>query len=67
MPGSPSIPRTELHAVYDALVAAADFFALRNRHRDGFDFDDAAAMYRAYENRTLPLRPTLPALLRGGG
>ncbi|MCS6320323.1 MAG: BREX-1 system phosphatase PglZ type A, partial [Nitrospira sp.] len=38
-----------LHAVYDALVAAADFFALRNQHRDGFAFPDATALYRAYE------------------
>jgi uncharacterized protein (TIGR02687 family) len=46
---SPTIPRRALHAVYDALVAAADFFDLRNRHRNGFDFDTAPAMYRAYE------------------
>jgi uncharacterized protein (TIGR02687 family) len=47
--GSPDVPRLALHAVYDALVAAADFFALRNQHRAGFDFPDAASMYRAYE------------------
>ena len=47
--GATEVPRKALHAVYDALVAAADFFALRNRHRSGFDFPDAAAMYRAYE------------------
>jgi uncharacterized protein (TIGR02687 family) len=46
---SPTIPRRALHAVYDALVAAADFFDLRNRHKDGFDCDTAPAMYRAYE------------------
>jgi uncharacterized protein (TIGR02687 family) len=46
---SPTVPRRALHAVYDALVAAADFFDLRNRHKDGFDFDTAPAMYRAYE------------------
>ncbi len=46
---SPTIPRRALHAVYDALVAAADFFELRNRHKDGFHFDTASAMYRAYE------------------
>jgi uncharacterized protein (TIGR02687 family) len=46
---SPTVPRRALHAVYDALVAAADFFDLRNRHRNGFDFDTATAMYRAYE------------------
>ena len=43
-------PRQALHAVYDALVAAADFFALRNQHKSGFDYPDAAAMYRAYES-----------------
>lgn len=47
--GSSEIARKALHAVYDALVAAADFFGLRNEHRHGFVFDDAAAMYRAYE------------------
>ena len=40
LPGAPDIPRAALHAVYDALVAAADFFALRNKHQDGFAFDD---------------------------
>lgn len=47
--GSSMVPRQALHAVYDALVAAADFFALRNQHRDGFAFPDATALYRAYE------------------
>jgi uncharacterized protein (TIGR02687 family) len=46
---SPTIPRRALHAVYDALVAAADYFDFRNRHKDGFDFDTAPDMYRAYE------------------
>jgi uncharacterized protein (TIGR02687 family) len=43
------LPRTAHFAVYDALVAAADFFALRNRHQKGFDYDSAPAMYQAYE------------------
>jgi uncharacterized protein (TIGR02687 family) len=30
-------------------VAAADFNALRNLHKSGFDYPDAASMYRAYE------------------
>ena len=47
--GLPGVPRQALHAVYDALVAAADFFALRNQYRGRFDFADAKAMYRAYE------------------
>jgi uncharacterized protein (TIGR02687 family) len=46
--GAPEVPRQALHAVYDALVAATDFFALRNQYRDGFHFTDAAAMYQAY-------------------
>jgi uncharacterized protein (TIGR02687 family) len=47
---SSDAPRRALHAVYDALVAAADFYALRNLHTSGFDYPDAAAMYRAYES-----------------
>jgi uncharacterized protein (TIGR02687 family) len=47
---APDVPRRALHAVYDALVAAADFYALRNLHKSGFDYPDAAAMYRAYES-----------------
>ena len=46
---SPTVPRQALHAVYDALVAAADLFTLRNHYTDGFRFDTALAMYRAYE------------------
>jgi uncharacterized protein (TIGR02687 family) len=46
---STDTPRRALHAVYDALVAAADFYALRNLHKGGFDYSDAAAMYAAYE------------------
>ena len=46
---SPAAPRQALHAVYDALVAAADFLALRNLHKTGFDYPDAATLYRAYE------------------
>lgn len=47
--GSAHIPRAEFYAVYEALVAAAEFFALQNKHRHGFNFDDAQAMYHAYE------------------
>ena len=46
---SADAPRQALHAVYGALVAAADFHALRNTHKGGFDYPDAATMYRAYE------------------
>ena len=49
LPDSTIAPRLALHAVYDALVAAADFFALRNSHGAGFDYPDASTMYRAYE------------------
>jgi uncharacterized protein (TIGR02687 family) len=47
--GSDEIPRAALHAVYEALVAAADLLNLRNTYPDGFDYDDAVTMYRAYE------------------
>ena len=47
---STDAPRQALHAVYDALVAAADFYDLRNRHRPGFEYPDASSMYRAYES-----------------
>ena len=47
---SKDAPRQALHAVYDALVAAANFYALRNQHKSGFDYPDAASMYRAYES-----------------
>jgi uncharacterized protein (TIGR02687 family) len=48
--GAAEVPRTALHEVYSALVAAADFFALRSSHLSGFDFADALSLYRAYEN-----------------
>src|ERR1700686_697777 len=38
--GAPEVPRKALYAVYGALVAAADFFALRNHYQRGFDFED---------------------------
>ena len=46
---SAGAPRKVLHAVYDALVAAADFYALRNLHKNGFDYPGATEMYKAYE------------------
>jgi uncharacterized protein (TIGR02687 family) len=49
VPTSPTVPRQALAAVYEALVAAADFLALRNRYQNGLHFETAAAMYRAYE------------------
>jgi uncharacterized protein (TIGR02687 family) len=47
--GSQEVPRQAYRAVYSALVAAADFFALRNQYRNGFEYTEAAAMYAAYE------------------
>lgn len=47
--GAAEVPRMALHAVYDALVAAADFFGMRNQHQTGFDFPDALSLYQAYE------------------
>ena len=47
--GAPETPRKALHAVYERLAAAADFYALRKQHQDGFDDSDASALYRAYE------------------
>lgn len=49
VPGAAIVPREALRAVYEALGAAADFFARKNQHQDGFHFDHAQAMYRAYE------------------
>ena len=48
--GSEAAPREAFHAIYDAEVAAADFFALRNLHKAGFDYPDAVRAYRAYES-----------------
>jgi uncharacterized protein (TIGR02687 family) len=47
---SSDAPRRALHAVYDAILAAADFCALRNEHKSGFDYLDPTTMYRAYES-----------------
>jgi uncharacterized protein (TIGR02687 family) len=47
--GAPEVPRKTYRAVYDALVAAADFFAFRNQYPFGFDFGDPATMLRGYE------------------
>jgi uncharacterized protein (TIGR02687 family) len=43
------VQRMARRAVYEALAVAAEFFSLRNEHRSGFDFTDAASMYRGYE------------------
>lgn len=46
--GSGDVPRKALHDLYDALVAAADFFDLRNQYPNAFQYNDAQAMYHAY-------------------
>jgi uncharacterized protein (TIGR02687 family) len=48
--GAPEVPRKALHAIYDALVAASDFFALRNEQQQGFSFENPVAMYNSYEH-----------------
>ncbi len=47
--GSADVPRQEYHAVYDALVYAAGFYALRNQYQNGFHCADARTMYQTYE------------------
>jgi len=47
--GDAGVPRQALHAVYNALVSAAEFYSLRNQYAQGFEFAGAASMYRAYE------------------
>jgi uncharacterized protein (TIGR02687 family) len=42
------VPRKAYFAVYGALVAAAEFLALRNQHQQGFDFETAKAAYDGY-------------------
>jgi uncharacterized protein (TIGR02687 family) len=49
--GSAHVHREAFHAVYQAIVVAADFFALRNEYRHGFEHDNAQAMYQAYEHK----------------
>ena len=43
------IPRGAFYAVYEALVASAELFALKYEYRDGFDYDAPQAMVEAYE------------------
>lgn len=47
--GDTGIRRKALSSVYNALRAGAELFALRNQYQNGFDFSDARAMYKAYE------------------
>ena len=51
-PVKSEVPRQALGAVYDALVAAADFFELRTRHRTALLAEDTAeAAWQAYGSR----------------
>jgi uncharacterized protein (TIGR02687 family) len=45
----PETKRTARYAVYEALAVASEFFSLRNKYREGFEFEDAKSMYQAYE------------------
>lgn len=47
--GLDTIPRLGLHAVYDGLIFAADFFALLNTWRGRFTFTTASELYQTYE------------------
>lgn len=47
-PGSIQAPREALHAVYDALVAAADLFGLRRQYDGALSHSTARAMFEAY-------------------
>ncbi|MCD6311221.1 MAG: BREX-1 system phosphatase PglZ type A, partial [Elusimicrobia bacterium] len=44
-------PRAALHSVYVALAAAADYFALKNKYKGGFNFDNAKKMYDSYTKK----------------
>ena len=46
---TPDAPRRALHAVYDSLVCASQFYALRNTYKSGFSYESASLMYKAYE------------------
>lgn len=48
LPSSDSAPRSALSEVYDALMAAASFFDLRNRHPKGFASADTKGLYESY-------------------
>ena len=46
--GTMGATRAALHAVYDALIASADLFALRAEFSGGFSYTSAQAMFEAY-------------------
>ena len=48
LPSSDAVPRKALHAVYKALVTAAELFDHRNRYHEGFNYPNAKTMFAAY-------------------
>jgi uncharacterized protein (TIGR02687 family) len=62
--GAADVPRKALHAVYSALVAAAEFFDLRNQYPEGFAFEDAGAMYVGGRHGVLGSQGSQPVPLR---
>lgn len=48
LPSSFNAPRDALSRVYDALVAGAELFHLRNQHGSGFSYPTAKAFFNAY-------------------
>jgi uncharacterized protein (TIGR02687 family) len=48
LPSTEDIPRSALHAVYNAVMAAADLFALGNHYKTGLNHTTAKDLYDAY-------------------
>lgn len=48
MPTTSDIPRTAFNSVYNAIIAASDFFALRNKHKDNLSFRGSKEIYHNY-------------------
>ncbi len=48
LPSSSDAPRSALSQVYDALMAAANFFDLRNHNEKGFSAKDSKTLYETY-------------------
>lgn len=48
IPSTPEVPRSALYAVYNAIIAAADFFAMRNKYKDNVNFTEPAKLYKKY-------------------
>ena len=48
MPTNSEIPRTAFNSVYNAIIAASDFFASRNKYRDSLSFSESKDVYNNY-------------------